>query len=184
MGYTIGLCLKNKKNIQPIAEYFKNYPLFEIYVEIHEKTKDDNFIFSPDISISYGPGSFHPPKDKPLDINNHTRELFDRLLAYISFTYGKVWDVPDSNEKTHFWLYDGNISTMKILSCDGDTFVFQNENFRKLNKKEKLYYFEEDNSDELDNFYYIEGISEIDAQINEQIISNFIIYEKKVRLIK
>lgn len=184
MGYTVGLCLKNKKNIQSISEYFKNYPLFEIHVEVHEKSKDDDFVFSPDISISYGPGSFYPPKDQLFAINNPTRKLFDTLLAYISFTYGKVWDVPDTDESTHFWLYDGSISTMKNVSCDGDTFVLQDKKLRKLNKEESFYYFEEDNYEELDNFYYIEVMSEVDSKIDEQIISDFIAYEKKVKLIK
>lgn len=184
MGYTVGLCLKNKQNIKPISEYFKNHPLFQICVEVHDKLKNDDFVFSPDISISYGPGSFHPPKDKTFDINNPTRKIFDTLLAYISFTYGKVWNIPDTDENTHFWLYDGSISTMKNLSCDGDTFVLQNNKLRKLNEQEEFYYFEEDNYQELDNFYYIEVMSEVYSEIDEKIISDFIVYEKKVKLIK
>lgn len=183
MGYTVGLCLKNKDNVKPIADYFSNYPLFEILVEVHDNQED--LLLAPDISIHYGPGSFRPPENHKFSLPEPTREMFDRLLAYIAYTYGKIFVVPDSKETTPFWLYDGSISALNNVSCDGDTFIYnEDKTLKKLTKQEEYYYFEEGNEDELDDFFFVNVISEVDAKIDKKVISDFISYEEKVGLIK
>lgn len=187
MGYTVGLFIKEKENLDIIYEYLKN-KFKDTLVEKH--SENDVTLFQPNIEISYGSSSFIDPDDV---FSKKNRQIFDLLIFYISEQYGHsvvFSENPlDIEKSSTFYTYDGAIQLCKDLE-DGDQIYFINQDgsLRIMNDTEIDYYFEQGNEKEIkDQYLIVETIYNPytqfpdHAEYNTYMISDFMTIENKLK---
>lgn len=187
MGYTVGLFIKEKENLDIIYNYLKQ----KFTTTLVEKHPDNSVSsFQPNIEISYGPAGFVDPDDV---FSNKMRKIFDLLIFYISEKYGLSVifseDPLDVEKTSAFYSYDGGIELCKDLE-DADQIYFINEDgsYKIMTEDEIDYYFEQGHEDEIDGKHII--VSTIynpytefpdHEEYNSYMISDFIEIEDKLK---
>lgn len=187
MGYTVGLFIKEKENLDIIYDYLKT----KFTSNLVEKHPDNSVSsFKPNIEISYGPAGFVDPDDV---FSDKTRKIFDLLIFYISKNYGLSFvfseNQLDIKNTSAFYSYDSEIQLCEDLE-DADQIYFINEDgsLKIMTENEINYYFEQGNEDEIDGKHII--VSTIynpytefpdHEEYNSYMISDFMEIEDKLK---
>lgn len=187
MGYTVGLFIKEKENLDIIYDYLKH----KFTSTLIEKYPDNSVSsFKPNIEISYGPAGFVDPHDV---FSDKTRKIFDLLIFYISKNYGLSFVFSenqfDIKNTSAFYSYDGGIQLCEDLeNADQIYFINEDGSLKIMTEDEIDYYFEQGNDNEIEDKHII--VSTIynpytqfpdREEYNAYMISDFMAIEEKLK---